>query len=186
MTERNNERHNSAGVIPGPLRVNGDGTAGVIQGPLSVGGNAGKGIIQKPLAVTMERKKEKEQLKPEIILLAATASGEASNDNVYEEMAAIANVIVRQSKARSVSLKVLLGPANTYAFAASNGGNERFRALKKASSAKLESDKGMKDALKAAQNALNGGTDYFNGAYFWDGVDLKANYANHPKVRAGI
>ena len=120
------------------------------------------------------------------VLLAATAYGEASLDNVYEEMAAIANVIVRQSKARSVSIKTLLGPANTYAFAASNGGNERFKALKKASSDKLESDKGMKDALKAARNALSGGTDYSNGAYFWDGVDLKTNYKNHPKVKKGI
>lgn len=49
MAERNNERHNYAGVIPGPLRVNGGGTSGVVQGPLTLHGKAGKGAIQAPL-----------------------------------------------------------------------------------------------------------------------------------------
>jgi hypothetical protein len=53
MAGRNKERHNYAGVIPGPLRVNGGGTSGVIPGPLTVGGNASKGIIQKPLTVSL-------------------------------------------------------------------------------------------------------------------------------------
>ena len=52
MTERNSERHNYAGVIPGPLRVNGGGTSGVIQGPLTLHGKAGKGAIQAPLKIS--------------------------------------------------------------------------------------------------------------------------------------
>ncbi len=41
-------------------------------------------------------------------------------------------------------------------------------------------------AYKAAHNALDGGTDYSNGAFFWDGADIKTNYKNHFKVRHGI
>jgi hypothetical protein len=41
-------------------------------------------------------------------------------------------------------------------------------------------------AYKAARNALEGGADYSNGAFFWDGWDVKTNYKNHPKVKQGI
>lgn len=165
---------------PGPLGFNdhGDPNAccrmGDTPGPLGINDHA------EPKNDSVVSYTEEE------ILLAATAYGEASLENVYEEMAGIASVIVRQSTARSVSIKTLLGPANTYAFAASNGGNDRFKALKNADAAKRQSDAGMRDALKAARNALNGGYDYSNGGYFWDGVDLKTNYAKHPKVTRGI
>lgn len=44
----------------------------------------------------------------------------------------------------------------------------------------------MATAYRAIQYVRNGGTDYSNGAYFWDGDDLKSNYANHDKVKLGI
>jgi hypothetical protein len=41
-------------------------------------------------------------------------------------------------------------------------------------------------AYKAAHNALEGGPDYSNEAFFWDGIDIKTNYRNHFKVKNGI
>jgi hypothetical protein len=119
------------------------------------------------------------------LLLAAVAYGEASDQDVFEEMAAIANVIVRQSKARGASLGTLLGPGSTFAFAASDG-NRRAAAFRKASGAQRAKHPGMVSALKAATNAISGGKDYSNGAYFWDGADLASNYDDHPKVKKGI
>src|SRR5262249_21766745 len=72
-------------------------------------------------------------------LLAAVAYGEASTQDVYEEMAAIANVIVRQQQARSTTLKALLGPSGTFAFAASDG-NARVATFRKATPAERAAD----------------------------------------------
>jgi len=53
--------------------------------------------------------------------------------------------------------------------------------------ADLEKNAGMADAVRGAKNALSAtGTDYSNGGYFWDGADIKSNYANHAKVLGGI
>ena len=30
------------------------------------------------------------------------------------------------------------------------------------------------------------GKDFSNGAYFWDGLDIKTNYKNHPKIKGGF
>lgn len=51
---------------------------------------------------------------------------------------------------------------------------------------KLSGNEGHIMAYRAARNALEGGQDYSNGAYFWDGWDVKTNYENHPKVKRGI
>jgi hypothetical protein len=56
----------------------------------------------------------------------------------------------------------------------------------KSSEQEIEKHPGMKAAVAAAVNALNGGEDKSNGAYFWDGADIKTNYAGHFKVRRGI
>jgi hypothetical protein len=127
----------------------------------------------------------KAQERTELVLLAAVAYGEASNKDVYEEMAAIANVILRQKNARGTTLDVLLGPKSTYAYAASDG-NARTKAFRKASPSERVKNSGMAAAIKAAKNALDDVHDYSDEAYFWDGADLKSNYANHPKVKAGI
>src|SRR4051794_20719649 len=128
----------------------------------------------------------KAQENADLVLLAAVAYGEASTKDVFEEMAAIANVIVRQQLARKSTLNKLLGSKSTYAFAASDG-NARTKALRNAKPAERLKNAGMVSALKAAKNALGEkGTDYSNGAYFWDGADIKTNYAKHPKVVKGI
>ena len=82
-------------------------------------------------------------------------------------------------------MQKLLGPGGTFAFAASDG-NPRTAAFRKATPADRIKNAGMASAIKAARNALDGGTDFSNGAYFWDGADIKTNYANHPKVKLGI
>jgi hypothetical protein len=128
----------------------------------------------------------KGQENPELLLLASVAYGEASTKDVFEEMAGIANVIVRQKTARTTTLAKLLGPKSTYAFAASDG-NARTKALKDAKPTDRLKNAGMVSALKAAKNALDAkGTDYSNGAFFWDGADIKSNYTHHPKVKLGI
>ncbi len=120
----------------------------------------------------------------EILLLAAVAYGEASAENVAEEIGAIASVIVRQQKARGITVASLLGPRSTFAFAASDG-NPRVAAFRKASAAARKADAGMSAAIAAAHNAVDGGTDYSNGAYFWDGYDFKTN-KRHPKKLKGV
>lgn len=120
-------------------------------------------------------------------ILAATAYGEGSGMNVFDEMAAIANVLVRQQKARNhPSITSFIQSDKTFAFAAHDG-NQRFKKLMAASEVAIASDPGMSSAVVGAINALSeGGIDYSNGAYFWDGADIKSNYANHAKVKGGI
>lgn len=122
----------------------------------------------------------------EEFLLAGIAYGEASERNVYEEMAAIANVLVRQGTARNyVGLAEFLNKDRTFAFAASDG-NPRVALFREASPETCQMDAGMLAALRAARNALSAhGHDYSNGAYFWDGRDIATN-ALHPKRRAGL
>ena len=117
--------------------------------------------------------------------LAAVAYGEASTDDVYEEIAGIAAVIVRQTSERKSSILSLLSANSTYAFAASDG-SARVKAFNGKKPADRNSNLGMMLAVKAAINAISDGTDYSNGGYFWDGVDIKTNYENHPKIKAGF
>lgn len=126
-----------------------------------------------------------ESTNPTLPLLAAVAYGEASVHDNFEEMAAIANVLVQQQQARKTTMAKLLRPGSTFAFAASDG-NPRVAAFRKASAANHKEKNGMCLALAAAQNALNGGKDYSNGAFFWDGFDISSNYDKHPKVVQGI
>jgi Bacterial toxin homologue of phage lysozyme, C-term len=120
-------------------------------------------------------------------MLAATAYGEGSTQNVPAEMAAIANVLVRQQKARGYSTILdFLKNDKTFAFAAHDG-NQRYQNLMGATPESIAKNDGMSAALDAARNALSESpTDYSNGAYFWDGADVKSNYKKHPKVRKGV
>lgn len=120
-------------------------------------------------------------------MLAATAYGEGSSKNVYEEMAAIANVLVRQQEARPyASVSAFIKADKTFAFAAHDG-NQRYAKLMGATIEAINLDEGMAAAVRGAINALSDNpTDYANGAYFWDGADIKTNYNNHAKVLGGI
>lgn len=122
----------------------------------------------------------------DVLLVAAISYGESSVADVFEEMAAIANVLVRQAEARGIALSALLGPNSTFAFAASDG-NKRTKKFRDTKPNDREKNTGMRLALEAARNAVIGEkTDYSNGAFFWDGADIKTNYANHAKVKQGI
>ncbi len=56
-----------------------------------------------------------------------------------------------------------------------------------ANRARAWGSKTIDQMLAAAQAALsNSGNDPSNGAYWWDGLDFKTNYAKHPKVADGF
>ncbi|WP_018314274.1 hypothetical protein [Cupriavidus sp. UYPR2.512] len=119
-------------------------------------------------------------------LLAAIAYGESSTRDQYEEMAALASVMVRQMKARGYSsIDAFTSKDKNFSFVRTDG-NARYAKLMKSSEKDVEKSSAMSDAVKAARNALSGGVDYSNGAYFWDGADIKSNYKNHAKVKSGI
>jgi hypothetical protein len=119
-------------------------------------------------------------------LLAAMAYGEASSQDDPDEMMAIASVLVRQRDARGYSdMATFTKNDPTFSFVVSDG-NPRYSSLMKAANDKVARNPGMQAAIDAARNALAGGPDKSNGAYFWDGADIKTNYAHHFKVRQGI
>jgi len=121
----------------------------------------------------------------ELLKLGGVAYGEASTKDVYEEMAGIASVVVRVKDARKTTISNLLSGNSTYAFAASDG-NSRHGKFMKASVDERNADTGMRYGVKAAINAITGGHDYSNGAYFWDGADIGTNYKNHAKIKKGF
>ncbi len=122
----------------------------------------------------------------EEILLAAMAYGEASTGDVAEEMYAIANALVHQRDCRKyATISALTKGVPSYSFVISDG-NARYAKFNKATAKARAADKGMNAALAGAKNALSSsGTDYSNGAYFWDGADLKTN-TKHAKRVAGL
>lgn len=129
---------------------------------------------------------ESKKIDAETRLLAAMAYGEASAADNADEISALASVLVRQRDARGyASMTTFTSSDRTFSFVVKDG-NKRYAKLIKASDAQVLSDPGMSAALTAAKNALSGGPDLSNGAYFWDGGDIKTNYRNHFKVRHGI
>ncbi|MGE8166531.1 hypothetical protein ACQKRQ_41100 [Paraburkholderia sp. NPDC080076] len=118
--------------------------------------------------------------------LAAMAYGEASLQDNADEMMAIASVLKRQRDARGYSdMATFVNNEPTFSFVVSDG-NARYNGLMKATNDKIASNPAMQAAIAAARNALAGGPDKSNGAYFWDGADIKTNYSHHFKVRQGI
>lgn len=129
---------------------------------------------------------ESAKLDRETRQLAAMAYGEASSKNVADEMKALASVLVRQRNARGYKdIPTFAASDPTFSFVVSDG-NARYKKLMDASESAIAKDSGMTAAVEAAKNALAGGPDLSNGAYFWDGADIKTNYAGHFKVRHGI
>jgi hypothetical protein len=118
--------------------------------------------------------------------LAAMAYGEASRQNNQDEMMGIASVLVRQRDARGYSdIATFASTERSFSFVVSDG-NQRYQALMKATDDQIAKNPEMQEAIAAAKNALNYGPDKSNGAYFWDGADIKTNYARHAKVKRGI
>ncbi len=118
--------------------------------------------------------------------LAAMAYGEASLQDNPDEMMAIASVLVRQRDARGYSdMSTFTKNDPTFSFVVGDG-NARYNKMMKATEVQIGKDPAMQAAIAAARNALASGPDKSNGAYFWDGADIKTNYENHFKVRHGI
>lgn len=125
-------------------------------------------------------------LDKETRLLAAMAYGEASTKNDADEMKALASVLIRQRDARGYTdMMAFASRERTFSFVVADG-NTRYKKLMHASESDIAKDAGMSAAVGAARNALSGGPDLSNGAYFWDGTDIKTNYTNHFKVSNGI
>ena len=106
--------------------------------------------------------------------LAAVAYAEGSIKNVFEEMAGIAAVVVRQAAARHQTviqfLQSPVAPRFTHVLA---NGNPRHEALSRATDAEISNSAGMMTAVKAARHALAGKQDFSAGGYFWDGADIR-------------
>lgn len=126
------------------------------------------------------------KLTEEVRMLAAMAYGEGSTADDMQEIYALASVLRRQQLARGyASIKEFGTKDKSFSFVTSDG-NERYNKLMKATEVQISKSPGMSIALKAAENALSGGVDYSNGAFFWDGTDIKTNYSKHFKVKHGI
>ncbi len=178
----------------------------------------------------------------ELTLLAAMAYGESYYKNdVFEEMAGIASVLIRQRDARGYgTMQAFTKAEPSYSYVVKDGNpryaelistteseivqgatdmaqqrstleaqadelrerleqeqdKKKLPALKKELASKEKALRNLKlkegsivshaMAYRAARNALESGADYSNGAYFWDGWDVKTNYDDHPKVKRGI
>lgn len=127
-----------------------------------------------------------DKLDKQIRQLAAMAYGEASSAADKDEISAIASVLVRQRDARGYKdIATFAAKEPSFSFVVSDG-NARYSKLMKASEKDIAKHDGMTAAVDAATNAINGGPDKSNGAYFWDGADIRSNYKRHFKVRHGI
>lgn len=125
-------------------------------------------------------------IKTEMEHLAAIAYGEASVKDNREEMFAIASVLVRQRNARGYTdITTFVTKDTTFSFVIRDG-NQRYNKMMKSSDDQIARDAGMRLGVEAAKNALSGGEDKSNGAYFWDGADIKSKYKTHFKVGKGI
>jgi hypothetical protein len=128
-----------------------------------------------------------ETIGPEERLLAAIAYGEASIDDNPEEVLGIAFAVANRARAwggKTVSGVLKADPNYTYA---ANGKCVRFNQLKAASLSDVNKSMRMRVAVNAALNALNNkGHDPSNGAYWWDGLDLKLKKSVNPRISQGF
>lgn len=116
--------------------------------------------------------------------LAAITYAEASALNSADEAFAIASVLVRQRDARGYAfIDDFMTARPSFAYGARS---PKHDVLMAATEQAIEKSFGMRIAVSAARNALAHGLDRSNGAYFWDGYDIRTNYAAHPKVLNGI
>jgi hypothetical protein len=126
-------------------------------------------------------------LDSETILLAAIAYGEASTLNDSEEIGGIAFAVANRARAyKNKTISQLLEKDPNYTYAA-QGDNARYNEIIKIQDPnryKLLENTGMRLAVQWAKKALkNEGPDPSNGAFWWDGLDIKTNYRKHPKVK---
>jgi RHS repeat-associated protein len=105
----------------------------------------------------------------ELLSLAATSYGESGVQNNTSEVNGIASAIVNNQGARGEGATIE-GTIAGFALAAEDG-NARHAQFNKTSSAGRNGTF-MEEAIGAAINATNGGTDYSNGGTHWAGTDI--------------
>lgn len=107
-------------------------------------------------------------------IIAAVVYGEASPNGPFEERAAIANALVRKSKAYGYATVNEFIAIRKKQIASANNKVIRFN-LVMCSNVEVE----YPELYDIAQNALDpSGIDYANGGCFWDGEDLKSQGAH--------
>ncbi len=82
-------------------------------------------------------------------------------------------------------MKAFVRGESSFSFVVSDG-NKRYQHFQHSTDTQILADSAMKAAIDAAENALADGPDRSNGAWFWDGADIRKNYLKHPKVKNGI
>lgn len=119
--------------------------------------------------------------------LAAVAYGESSVSNNSDEIGGIAFAVANRARAwGNKTVQQLFNADQNYSYAITDG-NTRYAIFMKASEDAIEKNEGMRLALDWAKKALaNTVKDPSNGAFWWDGADIKSNYEKHPKVKDGI
>lgn len=119
--------------------------------------------------------------------LAAVAFGEAGTSNNSEEMGSIAFAVANRARAwNGKTVEELFQADKNYAYAITDG-NARYQLFMATGEAEIQKSPAMKLALEWAKKALANETpDPSNGAFWWDGTDIKKNYSDHDKVKKGI
>jgi hypothetical protein len=147
---------------------------------------AGSGASQEQAEGSLTAEIGKE-IDPDIRLLAAVAYGEASTDDNAEEVLGIAYAVVNRARAwGGKTVSELLKADRNYTYAA-NGTSQRFNLLMRSSREAINKSLPMRVAVNSAMNALKGkGRDPSNGAYWWDGIDLKDKKAVNPRIAYGF
>jgi hypothetical protein len=127
---------------------------------------------------TPAKKKDPPSPVTDIKRLAAAAYGEASPNDVPDEIAGIAWTIANRARAWRKTIVTML--AHKGYVKAYEKRNTRCKKLLDASEKDIAANKGMTVAMESAKNALeNNGTDPSNGAFWWDGEDFKTYYSIH-------
>lgn len=119
-------------------------------------------------------------------LLSAIAYGEASTADNTNEISGVSHAVVNRAHAwgKKVSEMIKADPGYTYA---ADGTNARFNLLKASTLTTINKNKGMKIAVNSAKEAIAGeGDDPSNGAYWWDGPDLKLLRASNSRIKWGF
>ncbi|WP_339522847.1 hypothetical protein [Pseudomonas sp. EL_65y_Pfl2_R96] len=127
-----------------------------------------------------------EVLTAQVRKLAAIGYGEASTDNNPQEVRAICFTVTNRMRAWELAdVDSLLKEAGAGYVVATKGNNVRYNQLMAASEAAINADPNMRSAVESARDALaQRGNDPSNGAYWWDGIDIKDS--TNPRHSSGF
>lgn len=138
----------------------------------------------------------KKTIDEETKYLAAVAYDEAGVEFNIKEVTGIAYAVMNRLRAYNkylikknkepYTIKKLFEIDRSYAYA-KNGKNDRFNLFMKTKDDKIISHPILSQVLNATMEAINEtGVDYSNGAFWWDGEDIRTKYVEHDKVKKGI